>query len=68
MSSLNTRVSYSDRMVGNPSLIALRQSSPSCIPNLPCAETSEVQFDFVPQKSGHEGAVSNAVTWIEPLT
>jgi hypothetical protein len=25
---------------------------------LPCAKTSEVQFDFVPQKSGHEGRVS----------
>jgi hypothetical protein len=33
----------------------------SCIPNLPCAKTSEVQFDIVPQTSGHEGAVSNAV-------
>ena len=33
---------------------------PSCIPNLPCSKTSEVQFDFVPQKSGHEGAVSDA--------
>ncbi len=22
--------------------------------NLPCAQTSEVPFDFVPQKSGHE--------------
>ena len=31
-------------------------------PNLPCAKTSEVQFDFAPQKSGHEGAFSNAVT------
>jgi hypothetical protein len=27
-----------------------------------CAKTSEVQFDFLSQKSGHEGAVSNAVT------
>jgi hypothetical protein len=25
-----------------------------------CAKTSEVQFDFVPQESGQEGAVSNA--------
>lgn len=29
---------------------------------LPYAKTSEVQFDFVPQKSGDEGAVPNAVT------
>jgi hypothetical protein len=36
--------------------------SPSCSPNLPCAETSEVQFDCVLQRSGYEGAVSNGVT------
>jgi hypothetical protein len=34
----------------------------SRIPNLPCAKISEVQFGFVSQKSGHEGAVSNAAT------
>jgi hypothetical protein len=43
-----------------------RSSAPSrktsYIPNLRCAKTSELQFDFVPQESGHEGAVSNAVT------
>jgi hypothetical protein len=50
-----------DSMVGNPYLIAIWKGCPSCIPNLPCAKTSEAQFDFVPQKSGHEGAVSNAV-------
>jgi hypothetical protein len=27
--------------------------SPSSIPNLPCVQTSEVQLDFVPKKSGH---------------
>ena len=50
------------RFVGNPYLTGLWKGCPSCIPNLRCAKTSEVQFDFVPQKSGHEGAVSNAVT------
>jgi len=55
-------VSNDSRNVGKPYLIALRQSCSSGIPNLSRAKTSEVQFDFVPQKSGHEGALSNAVT------
>jgi hypothetical protein len=50
------------RIVGNTSFTRLGKSCPSCIPNLRYAKTSEVQFDFVPQKSGHEGAVSNEVT------
>ena len=48
--------------VGNPSLIALRQSRPSSIPNPTCAKTSEVQLTLCLRSPSHEGAVSNALT------
>ena len=48
--------------VGNPPLIALRQSCPSSIPNLTCAKTSEVQLTSCLKSPSHEGAVSNALT------
>jgi hypothetical protein len=55
---MTQRTTVMGRIVGKPYL----GICPSCVPNLPCAKTGEVQFDFVSQESGHEGAVSNAVT------
>jgi hypothetical protein len=52
--------SHSGRIVGNPYLIALRQSCPSSIPNLTCAKTSEVQLTSCLKSPA--SAVSNAVT------